>query len=450
MLIETNDKRLNSIIEILNITTQGNSIMEAKDSILPTLVDILKLKRISIGVLNAGSIDTMRIIYTDFKTEFHKKYGIETDYLKSKNSFDIPIDVYPDIIKAHIIENRGYLYIDNLKTRDYDYAELKQMIGDKYNGIAIFPIVSDDRCLGIISCYLSDGESLKEEDIELTLQICKVLALMIEIYRKNEIISSIEKKNKEFAEALKIQRQLMSLNNISFFSGARISFNYQIGCENNNMDSLKSRLGGDYYEAIKLNESKALLFFADVMGHGVMSNYFVPLLKGMFKMIAKGPDVSPAKILTNVSRLIYSDLDSAGMFITGRVMLVDFEKNTICSANAGHTVPLLYSYEKDLIAYLDKDKGKPLGVDSEYEYEEHTYIMDSEAVLFMYTDGIYENTNINGQSYKESNIIEILKANKYSDSEMICNDILEAIKTFIINRDDDEVDDMMIVLIKNF
>ena len=103
-----------------------------------------------------------------------------------------------------------------------------------------------------------------------------------------------------------------------------------------------------------------------------------------------------------------------------------------------------------LIAYLDKDKGKPLGVDSEYEYEEHTYIMDSEAVLFMYTDGIYENTNINGQSYKESNIIEILKANKYSDSEMICNDILEAIKTFIINRDDDEVDDMMIVLIKNF
>ena len=169
MLIETNDKRLNSIIEILNITTQGNSIMEAKDSILPTLVDILKLKRISIGVLNAGSIDTMRIIYTD--------------YLKSKNSFDIPIDVYPDIIKAHIIENRGYLYIDNLKTRDYDYAELKQMIGDKYNGIAIFPIVSDYRCLGIISCYLSDGESLKEEDIELTLQICKVLALMIEIYR---------------------------------------------------------------------------------------------------------------------------------------------------------------------------------------------------------------------------------------------------------------------------
>lgn len=30
------------------------------------------------------------------------------------------------------------LYIDNLKTRDYDYAELKQMIGDKYNGILRF------------------------------------------------------------------------------------------------------------------------------------------------------------------------------------------------------------------------------------------------------------------------------------------------------------------------
>lgn len=450
MSTEINDKRLNSIIEILNITAQGKGIMEAKDSILPTLVDILKLKRISIGVLNVGSINTMRILYTDFKTEFHKKYGIETDYLKSKNSFDIPIDVYPSIIKESILENKCYFYVEKLDDKNPQHLELQLMLGNEYSGFSIFPIVSDNNCLGLISCYLTNDEFLTEDDIELTLQICKVLALTIEIYRKNEIISSVENKNKEFAEALKIQRQLMSINNISFFSGARISFNYQIGCDNDNRNKLKSRLGGDYYEAIKLNESKALLFFADVMGHGVMSNYFVPLLKGMFKMIVKGSNTSPAKILTDVSRLIYSDLDSAGMFITCRVMMVDFEENTICSANAGHTIPLLYSYEKNRISYLDEDRGKPLGVDPEYEYEEFTYHMDSEAVLFMYTDGIYENTNINGQTYKESNIIEILKANKYSDSEMICNDILEAIKTFIINRDDDEIDDMMIVLIKNF
>lgn len=423
--------------------------MDAKDKILPTMLGILKLKRISIGIIGIENVDMMRIIYTDFKTEFHKKYGIETEYLKGRRSFDIPIDVYPQHIK-NVLNNRKYIYFKKLDIEKAEHLELKSMISDEYEGLAVFPIVLNNKGIGILSCYLTQDEYLSKDDIEITEQITKVLALMLEIYRKNEIISTIENKNKEFAEALNMQRALMSINNLSFLSGARISFNYQIGSESQETDRLRSRLGGDYYEAIKISDTKALLFFADVMGHGVMSNYFVPLLKGMFKMVVKEYNTSPAEILTNVSKLIYSDLDSVGMFITCRVMMVDFSTNKICSANAGHTIPLLYSFNKDEISYLDKDKGKPLGIDSEYIYEEEIYDMDNEAILFMYTDGIYENTNINGQTYKESNIVEIMKANKYSDSETICNDIFEGIKTFIINRDDEELDDMMIVLIKNF
>lgn len=452
MNIENNEKSVNSIIDILNITTVEKSIniTEAKEKILPILLNILKIKRISIGIINAKNPNIMRIIYTDFKTDFHKKFGIENKYLKEHQSFDIPIAVYPRVVKNNILQKKEMIYLKSLDENIADHIEVRQLIGDEYLGIAMFPIVLNSKGIGLLSCYLAEGEELSEHDIELTTQITKVLALMMEIYRKNEIISNIESKNKEFAEALKMQRELMSLNNISFLSGARISFNYQIGNGMDETDKIKSRLGGDYYEAIKLSESKALLFFADVMGHGIMSNYFVPLLKGMFKMIVRENITSPSEILSNVSRLIYSDLDSVGMFITCRVMLVDFLENKICSSNAGHTVPLLYSFKKDQISYLDKDRGKPLGVDAEYVYDEVIYEMDDEAILFMYTDGIYENTNINGQSYKESNIIEIMKANKYSDSETICNEILDGIRTFIINRDDDELDDMMIVLIKNF
>jgi len=443
------NKSLNSIIEILNITTREKSVMDAKDKMLPTLFEILKIKRISIGIIGIEDAGIMRIVYTDFKTEFHKKYGIEKEYLKERNSFDIPIDAYPESFK-NVIEKRKYIYFRKLDVTNPEQAELKNMISDKYLGLAVFPIVLNDKGIGIISFYLTQGEYLTEDDIDMTVQISKVLALMVEIYRKNEIISTIVKKNEEFAEALNMQRSLMSINNISFLSGAQISFNYQIGSDSQETDRLKSRLGGDYYEAIKISDSKALLFFADVMGHGIMSNYFVPLLKGMFKMVVKEDAISPAKILTRVSKLIFSDLDSIGMFITCRVMMVDFATNKICSANAGHTIPLLYSFDKDEISYLEKDRGKPLGIDSEYLYEEETYYMDKESILFMYTDGIYENTNINGQTYKESNIVEIMKANKYNDSETICNDIFEGVKTFIVNRDDDELDDMMIVLVKNF
>lgn len=450
MVIDNNEKSMNSVIDILNVTTSEKSIMEAKGKIVPILLDILKIKRISIGIIDAKNPNIMRIIYTDFKTEFHKRYGIETKYLREHKAFDIPIAVYPNIIKRDVLFEKRNLYIKQLDPDILQHDEVKYMVGEGYVGIALFPIVLNGKGIGMLSCYLTEEEFLSEHDIEVISQITKVLALMLEIYRKNEIISSIERKNQEFAEALKMQRALMSLNNISFLSGAQISFNYQIGNGMDETDKIKSRLGGDYYEAIKLSESKALLFFADVMGHGIMSNYFVPLLKGMFKMIIRENITSPAEILSNVSKLIYSDLDSVGMFITCRVMLVDFLENKICSANAGHTVPLIYSFKQDKISYLDQDKGKPLGVDADYQYDEVIYNMDEEAIVFMYTDGIYENTNLNGQSYKESNIVEIMKANKYSDSETICNEILDGIKTFIINRDDDELDDMMIVLIKNF
>lgn len=448
MTIEKN-KSLDSIIEILNIASREKDLMTVKDKVLPAILEILNLKKISIGAIDVGNSNMMRMIYTDIKTEFHEKYGIDTEYLRECESFEIPMSVYPESVK-NVINNMQRIYFQKLDITNREQAELKNMIGDKFQGLAIFPMILNNKGIGLISFYLTEGEAITDADIEIIEHIAKALALMIEIHRKNEIISAIEKKNKEFAEALDMQRSLMSVNNISFLSGARISFNYQIGNDSCETEKLKSRLGGDYYEAIKISDSKALLFFADVMGHGVMSNYFVPLLKGMFKMVVWEDDLDPAEILTKVSRLIFSDLDCAGMFITCRVMMIDFDRNEICSANAGHTIPLLYSFVKEEISYLDKDRGKPLGIDPEYVYEDETYDMDEEAILFMYTDGIYENTNINGQTYKESNIIEIMKANKYSDSETICNDISEGIKTFVINRDDEELDDMMIVLIKNF
>lgn len=104
MTIDNNEKSIKSIVDILNITTNEKNIMEAKEKILPILLDILKIKRISIAIINAKYPNIMRIIYTDFKTDFHKRYGIENKYLRDHQSFDIPIAVYPDIVKYDILE----------------------------------------------------------------------------------------------------------------------------------------------------------------------------------------------------------------------------------------------------------------------------------------------------------------------------------------------------------
>ena len=44
-------------------------------------------------------------------------------------------------------------------------------------------------------------------------------------------------------------------------------------------------VGGDFCKFKKIDDNKYIFFIADVMGHGLMSNYFVAMMKGAINML---------------------------------------------------------------------------------------------------------------------------------------------------------------------
>lgn len=442
-------RRQESIYEMLEAASNENDILEIKNRMIDLVMETLKVQRVNLSILTDYDDQTYGIIYSNLKNIYHNSQKVSTTYLDKYSMFDVHVSHYPQYV-IDAMEAKEYAYVEFIKPEMTNENEIYAMANEGFVGRAVFPVVNNEVCVGLLSVFLTENEKIDEDDVAFAKEIVKILALIIEINIKNKIIEKIRRKNAEFDEALAMQKILMGSSNQFFENGASISFNYHTWSELEEYGTLKSRLGGDYYEAIKINEHSGLIIFADVMGHGVMSNYFVPVMKGMFKMIAQSGHFSPAEIMTRMNRLIYDDLDKIGMFITCRIVFFDFSSNVIVSANAGHTVPLLYNFTSGKKEYLSKDKGKPLGIDNTAFYSQETYHMDDEAVLFMYTDGVYENAGENDEGLKESFIIDTLNENKYESSETICNTVFNNLKEYSSGKSNDELDDMMIVLVKNF
>ena len=51
------------------------------------------------------------------------------------------------------------------------------------------------------------------------------------------------------------------------------------------------------------------------MGHGIVSNYAVAIIKGAFKVLSRICS-SPGEIMTNLNNMLYDEFDKMGIFTT--------------------------------------------------------------------------------------------------------------------------------------
>ncbi len=208
------------------------------------------------------------------------------------------------------------------------------------------------------------------------------------------------------------------------------------------------QIGGDFCKLVRLDDNRAMVFIADVMGHGILSNYFVAMMKGVFKTLLS-EKLSPSEILSRMNEILFNDLDALNLFITARVMYLDFNKNIAISSNAGHLFPMAFSKEPDdtyTYILMQNDEGLPLGVLIDAEYEEYTYDISDVEMIALYTDGIIEAGNIDEIEYGTDGLSNFLISNIKKSGEEICYMIEEEMHRFTGTQYME--DDVMLVIVK--
>ena len=191
-------------------------------------------------------------------------------------------------------------------------------------------------------------------------------------------------------------------------------------------------VGGDFCKFKKIAEKKYILFIADVMGHGIVSNYFVAMMKGAVEMILMQTH-DPSEILQKLNRILFNELDKLDVFITAKMIFLDFAEKKAYSSNAGHTIPIMVRKDKDGNRNCEMVKEKavmPIGVLPDVKYTQNITDISDLELIALYTDGIIEEKNKKGEEYGVKRLGEYLIKQLQDNQSDICNNIMSELEQF--------------------
>ena len=144
-------------------------------------------------------------------------------------------------------------------------------------------------------------------------------------------------------------------------------------------------IGGDWYDAIPLDDDRLMIVVGDVSGRGLHAGTVMASLRYSIRAFASQGDM-PATVLAKLTRLL--DVGTDRHFATVLCVVVDIAGHTITVSNAGHPNPILIV--GDTVRPVETTVGVPIGVSRDATYETVTEAIPPLATLLAFTDGLFE------------------------------------------------------------
>jgi sigma-B regulation protein RsbU (phosphoserine phosphatase) len=186
-------------------------------------------------------------------------------------------------------------------------------------------------------------------------------------------------------------------------------------------------VGGDLYDFFFVDETHFCFLVGDVSGKGVPAAFFMAVTKTLLKVVSER-GLDPGDILTRVNADLSSENESC-MFVTLFLAVMDIETGETRYANAGHNPPLFLPCGggPEWIPPF----GEPVaGIMEEMRYSTKTMTLKPGDLLFIYTDGVTEAMNPDGELFGEDRLMGLLAAEKEPFAPKLVKDVGEAIRVF--------------------
>ncbi len=203
-------------------------------------------------------------------------------------------------------------------------------------------------------------------------------------------------------------------------------------------------IGGDFYDFLQINDSCLAIAIADVMGKGIPAALMMSLFRGAVRAYAgaeqgKG---SVGKIVSQLNRTACGECRD-GEFITLLYAVVDVKDMTVTYCSCGHEPMVLI--RDGQIKELSKG-GLVLGIERRAEYETETVKLKDGDCLMLYTDGLIDAANFEGQYWGHERMLETAKKFSTERASRMVGDILRYRRRFVgLVR---QADDTSIVVVK--
>ena len=255
-------------------------------------------------------------------------------------------------------------------------------------------------------------------------------AMVIENTRLQRALQEKKVLEKELVLAHQIQQQLLpkELPNRNYLEVASAN----LPCRN---------VGGDYYDYMLFNDGRTGVVIGDVSGKGIPAALLMSTLQGIFYSQAFScHDV--AQTVEQVNRyLVKRSMENSFLTAFYGVFAPD---GSLSYTNAGHNPPILVCCDGRVERLTEG--GLLLGLFEHTRYQAAQAHLQDGDVLVLFSDGVTEASNEEGQDFGEERLIDLVANLRAASAREILDRALEEIRSFS-NRAQQH-DDLTLMVVK--
>ena len=197
-----------------------------------------------------------------------------------------------------------------------------------------------------------------------------------------------------------------------------------------------SKMGGDYYDYFDLPDAHLGIFFGDVAGHGIPAAMIMAMTKALITSVSQSFP-GPSEVLFRGSQVLH-ELKKRNWkrMMTAQCLDFDCQTGKFTIANAGHCYPMIIG-NSGKNPHLLEIAGFPLGSSAKNRSAEFNDCLQPGDTLILYTDGIIEATNSNGEMLGYTRFQQLIQGAWHEDLETFWGRIYDAYKAWAVTQDDD-------------
>lgn len=376
----TTEDKLRLLLDITNTISRSLDLDEVLNLVMDTLGSLLPYDAAGIYLIETGADSKDPYI---FRSKVIRGYDI---------SFRL---VEPRLRMGEgflgTVAQSGKPIISEDVSKDSRYFEARARTRSEM----VAPIISNERVIGVFDLESDNLSEYNDDDLAVLNLLASHVAIIIEKVRLHEQMVEKKRIEAQLEIARQVQLELLpdrdpSLSNFDISA-------YVFPTE---------EVSGDYYDWVEIFEDQIGIVVADAVGKGIPAALLMSFLRASLRASVQ-VGYAPHIAMSKVNNLLWDSVEEH-QFITAIYGILDETNRTLVFSNAGHNPPLLMSADGKYryVEYGDT----PLGMFYDARYHQHFILFEPGQTMIIYTDGITEATDENGEEYGTDRLAKIVHA----------------------------------------
>ncbi|MGD1000273.1 MAG: GAF domain-containing SpoIIE family protein phosphatase [Candidatus Brocadiia bacterium] len=295
------------------------------------------------------------------------------------------------------------------------------------------PLLFRDRVIGVLNVNNKrDGAVFKESDQVLLSTVANFLVIALEKAELREVEEEKKRIDFELDLAQDIQQAFLPK---AFPAGGNLQF--AAYCHS------ARKVAGDFYDVLPLIGNMQVVLLGDVCGKGIAAALYMARVMSYFRAVASLRNDAEG-LLPYVNRFLAREWCDR-TFATALMVVINMDRSTASIYGAGHSPPYLICEKRGTLSPVAVKNGLPLGVDENCEYDGSDLTLESGDSLVLYTDGITDAVDGNGEFFGAARLEEVLRTH-HGQPDALVSAVAQAVSYFSTGQP--QTDDQTILVVR--